>query len=210
MGPAELEEVGPGNETFVVVVGHASWFDVDDLGQTGKGAVRLEHLVVLLLVLGEVHERAAVGDQILDLGRRIRRVQTDGDATNGDGGQIEDHPFGPILGMDRHPVTHIDPEGQQPVGRSLDQLPHLGPGVLVPDPVVLLPHGHALGRGSRPSPRQRRDRGRAGFGARRSRFQQRHWWVPLDTHNGSEFETLAACLARRTTRLCDGRFDLGV
>ena len=87
-----------------------------------------QHLVHLLLVLGEVDGGAGVGQQVLDLGGGVGRVEPDGDAADGDGGQVEQHPLGAVLGLDRHPVTGVDPEGEQPVGGVEHEVPRRVPG----------------------------------------------------------------------------------
>ena len=92
-----------------------------------------------------MHLRPRVGEEVLDFGGGVGRVEADGDGTDRHGGDVEDHPFGPVFGMDRHPVAHFDAEGEQAVGGVEDGLPVLLPGDLLPDPVVLLPEGHMVG-----------------------------------------------------------------
>ena len=97
-------------------------------------------LVELLLILGEVDARPAVTEQVLDLRRRIGRIEADRDAAHGDRGEIEDHPFRTILGLDRYPITGLDAERQEREGGFLDRAPGRLPRELVPDPEVLVAH----------------------------------------------------------------------
>ena len=151
----ELQEVVPEQQPFVVGADQASRLDEDDPLQLGDPlAVDLEHLVDLLLVLGEVDLGARVTEQVLDLGGRVGRVQTDRDAPHGDGRQVEDDPLRPVLAMDRDPIARCDTERQQPVGGVLDQPPRLLPRVLAPDAEVLLAHRDLLRAALRPSPSQ--------------------------------------------------------
>jgi len=119
-------------------------------------------LVELLLVLGEVDTRAAVAEEVLDLRRRIGRVEADRDAAHGDGGEVKDHPLGAVLGLDRHAVAGLDTERQQPARGVFDQAPGGLPRVLVPDPEVLLTHGDLRRCALRPVAGQRGDRDRPG------------------------------------------------
>ncbi len=60
----------------------------------------LHHLVRLFLVLDQMDLGARVLQQIADLGGGVGRVETNGDAPDRDGGDIEHDPFGPVLGVD--------------------------------------------------------------------------------------------------------------
>ena len=140
----EFEQFVPGDQPLVVVGGESAGLEVDDPLQAGAGVRRREHLVDLLLVLGEVHGGAAVSEQVLDLGRRVGRIQADGDGPHGHGGDVEDHPLRPILGMDRHPVARLDAEGEEGVGGVEHIVPDVIPGELLPDAEVLLAHRHLV------------------------------------------------------------------
>ena len=74
---------------------------------------------------------AAVVEEVLDLGRRVRRVQPDGDGPHGDGGEVEDDPLGAVLGVDRHPVARFDAERQQSVGGVDDLVPRPRPTLAI-------------------------------------------------------------------------------
>ena len=82
-------------------------------------------------------------------------------AADGDGGEVQDDPLGPVLGVDRHPVAGLDAECQQAVGGVDDEVPRAIPRVLLPDAEVLLPHGHLPRCPASPVPGARRHRWRA-------------------------------------------------
>ncbi len=155
----ELEQAIPEHEAVVVDADHAARLDEDDRAQVGQPrAVDRRHLVELLLVLGEVHAGAAVAEQVLDLGRRIGRVEADRDPAHGDRRQVEDHPLGSVFAMDRHPVAGTHAQRQQSEGGLLDQPPGPVPRVLVPDAEVLLAHRDLIRCPLRPVPCERCDR----------------------------------------------------
>ena len=155
---AELEEIVPRRQPLVLVGRQSARLDVDDRLQRRAGRRVGEHLVDLLLVFGEVHGGAGVAEQVLDLGGGVRRVETDGDATDRHRGDVEDHPLGPVLGVDRHAVAGLHAEGEEGVSGVDDVVPDVVPGVLLPDPEVLLTHRHLVRGAASPIPSERGDR----------------------------------------------------
>ena len=138
------QEVLPVHESIVGVGMHAPGLAVDDPTEVrNRCRIDLQDPVDLLLVLREVDRRSTVGQEVLDLGSGIRRVEADGDAAHGHGCKVQDDPLRAVLGLDRDAVAYADAEGQQPVGSVHDQVPGAGPGVLLPDAEVLLPHCNA-------------------------------------------------------------------
>jgi hypothetical protein len=154
----EIEEGVPADQPGIVVGADAPRLDIDDVPQFRQlGGVDLEDLVDLLLVLGQVHPGPAVGERILDFGRRVRGIQTDCDGAHRDGGQVEQHPLRPVLAVDADPVAGVDAEGQQAVGGVEHAVPQLGPRDVLPDAEVLVAHGHPARNLLRPPLRQRGD-----------------------------------------------------
>ena len=141
MFATQVQKIVPEHEAWIAIIAEAPGLDVEDLLDRSRGGrIDLEDLVGLLLILGEEHLGRAVTDEVLDLGKRIGGVQTDGYAAHGDGGQVEDDPFGSVLGVDGNAITHVDTERQQAVGRELDEIPGVVPRLLAPDAEILLPH----------------------------------------------------------------------
>ncbi len=158
MATAELEEVVPREQAGVVVGVHPAGLDVDDRAR--PAGAHGQHLVDLLLVLGEVDLGRGVGEEVLDLGGGVGRVQPDGDAAHGDGGEVEQDPLRSVLGVDRHPVAGVYTEREQSVGGVEHKVPRAVPRVLLPDAERLLPHGDVVRRALGPAASHRRDRRR--------------------------------------------------
>jgi hypothetical protein len=174
VGAAAVEEVVPAEQFRVVVVAHATRFEVDDPLEVGAVGLDVEGLVDLLLVLGEQHPGARVAQQVAHLRRRVGRVQPDGDPPDRDRADVAEQPLRTVLGVDRDAVTRLDPERDQRVGHELHVGPVVRPGEVLPDAVALLAHAHpariALGvladhRGDRPQARARGGCGRFEHGA---------------------------------------------
>ena len=145
MASAEIEEVLPGDEALVVTpLAEATWLDVDDLAQVRQRVDDRHHLVRLLLVLGQMHRSSRVGEEVFDLRGGVGRVEAHRDGPDRHRGHVEDHPLGTVLGMDRDPVALVHPESEKTVSGIENGFPVPGPGDLLPDPEVLLPHRHAV------------------------------------------------------------------
>ena len=172
--PSQFEEILPGHQSRVVVLTNSARFEVDDLAQRSRCLpLGGEHLVDLLLVLGEMDDGRAVAEKVRDLDGGVGGIQADGDAAHGDGGQVEDDPLGAVLGVDRHSVTGLDAECQQSMADVEHLLPYLLPRVLVPDAEVLLPHRRLSRMGARPLAGKRGDGGIVDPSGRRLGRQRR-------------------------------------
>ncbi len=138
----------PTHQALVVIAPDPPRLAVEDLPHARDSRlVNPQHPIDLLLILSQVNHRPAVGKQVLHLGGGIGRIEAHGDAPHGDGGEVQDHPLRPILRLDRHPVAHLDPEGQQTMGGVQNEVPHLGRRELSPDAEILLAHHHLIGHG---------------------------------------------------------------
>nr|BFE81209.1 hypothetical protein GCM10020093_038100 [Planobispora longispora] len=151
VGGPDLQQRVPGHEPGVVVApADAARLHVDDPLQVRAVLGDLQRLVHLLLVLGDEDLRPGVGEQVGDLGRRVGGIEADRDAAHRDDAEVGVEPLAPVLGVHGHPVAGLDAEREQGVRDELDVLPVVGPGDLLPDAEVLLPHGDPAGRGPGP------------------------------------------------------------
>jgi hypothetical protein len=113
----------------------------DDLDELPTAGADLQDLVELLLVLGEEEAGAAVVDDVLDLARRVGRVDPVGDPAHREGAEIGVEPLGTVVGDDRHHVAGAETEGDETEAGVARALAVLAPADRAPDPQVLLAHG---------------------------------------------------------------------
>ena len=173
------QEVVPVHEPVVGVGVDSPGLAVDDPGEVrNRCRIDLQHPVDLLLVLGQVDGGPAVGQEVLDLRSGIGRVEADRDATHGHGREVQDDPFGAVLRLDGDPVAYVDSEGQQAVGGVHYEVPGAGPGVLLPDAEVLLPHGDAVRVTGSPVAGEAGDGDRRGLRIRGGTFLNHQCHVP--------------------------------
>ena len=114
----------------------------EDLHEPGAPRAHLEDLVELLFVAGEEEARAAVVDDVLDLPRRVGRVNAVGNAAHRHGGEVRVEPLRAVVGDDRHDVARPQPERHQTQADLSRLRPILGPRDRAPDAEVLFAHGH--------------------------------------------------------------------
>ena len=129
-----------------------------DLPQAGRAFAHRQDLVELLLVLHEQVFGVAVVDQVLDLGRRIGRVDAGRDARRAQHAQVAEQPFLVVVGEDRRALARLQPERDEPRADRLGGLAVLAPGVGLPDAAVLLAHGHLVAARGDAMPEQGRHR----------------------------------------------------
>ena len=141
---AQLEQRGERHDLGVAEVVEPFHVVDDDLHELGTARAHLQDLVELLLVLGEEEAGAAVVDDVLDLPRRIRRVDAVGDAADRQGAEVGVEPLRAVVGDDRHDVPGLEAERDQPEPDVPGPLAVLAPGDGTPDSEVLLPHGHLV------------------------------------------------------------------
>ena len=138
----------------------------DDLPQAGRALAHGQDLVELLLVLHEQVLGVAVVDQILDLRRRIGRIDAGRDARRAQHAEIAEQPFLVVVGEDGGALARLQPERDEPRADRLGRLAVLAPGVGLPDAAVLLAHGDLVAARGDPMPEQRH---RAAVGRRPDR-----------------------------------------
>ncbi|MEY9472406.1 hypothetical protein ABH992_004805 [Bradyrhizobium yuanmingense] len=110
----------------------------DDLLQAGAPRAAGENLVELLLVLGEDHLRCGVVDEILDLGRRIGRIDSAGDAAGAQYAHVGVNPFGHGIGDDGGDLAGHEADGAKRVGDLFGDLQPFSPARRLPDAELLL------------------------------------------------------------------------
>ena len=117
----------------------------------------LHRLVELLLVLGDEEHRLGVLEEVLQLGRRARRVDADGRGADALGGHVGDEPLDAVLGVDRHLVAGLDAQLDHAHGHVGGPLGVAGPGGLLPAAELLGPHGDGARLGLGPVEQDRRE-----------------------------------------------------
>ena len=93
------------------------------VGADGDVVERLGHRARPLDELGQPgvveHDRGlGVGDEVLDLGRRVGRVHRQQHGPGPDAGQVREHGLGRLLDLQRHPLAPRDAEGVGELGRA--------------------------------------------------------------------------------------------
>jgi len=159
VGAAELLEGIRRHHLRVVELAHTAGVHHDDVAQVGAPVTDGEGLVELLLVLGDEHDGAAVAEQVLDLGRRARRVHADGDRADALRAEVGVEPLRTVVGEDRDPITSPHAELDEGDTDARRPLGVLAPGHLLPATEALVAQGDAARCVRRPreqAPGQRR------------------------------------------------------
>ncbi len=134
----ERDHLGVGEAAQALHVEH------DDLSQARRALAHGQDLVELLLVLHEQIFGVAVVDQVLDLRRRIGRVDAGRDPRRAQHAEVAEQPFLVVVGQDGGALSRLQPERDQPRADRLGRVAVLAPGVGLPDAAVLLAHGHLV------------------------------------------------------------------
>lgn len=146
MGAPTIEEIIPGHQAWIVVaVGDAARVQIHDRAQVRHLIADVECLVDLFLIFGEQHARLRVVQHVLDLRRRVGRVEPDRCGADGGDTDIAEQPFGPVLAVDGDSVAGLHAEGQQTVPDERGLLPVRGPRDFFPQAKILLAHRDARG-----------------------------------------------------------------
>src|SRR5665811_2341218 len=88
---------------------------------------------------------------------RVRGVEPGRHGPDCDGGEVGDHPFGSVLGVDGDDISALDTEGEKSVRCGDDFIPELRPGALLPDSEVLVTHRDGVGSCECPLTNHERD-----------------------------------------------------
>ncbi len=128
----------------VVVLAHAAGITVDDVLDAGALFRDLQHLVDLLLILGDDDLRPGVVDQVSDLLIEGILVDAEDHRPKGVRGDLAVDPLGAVVADNADRVAAADAEGVHPQGKPLDAGVVVGPGEFVPDAELLLAQRHPL------------------------------------------------------------------
>ena len=142
---AERLDVGERLEPLVLVREHAARVVVDDPAQRGQLVAKREHLVDLLLVLGDDHrhlgvvpdERQLLGDRVLVHGHRHAAQ-----ALRGHLRRVEARA---VVADDRELVAALEAERGEPEREVAHVVVIVAPRPRLPDAAILLAHGRAGG-----------------------------------------------------------------
>jgi hypothetical protein len=153
-GAAAFAELFERHQLGLAIVPQPLHVDADDRFQCRQALIvgeRVQHLVGLLLVAGDDHARAGVTHNVLQFDPWIGRIDADGDGADHLGAEVGVKPFRRVLTGDGDAVAGLDAERHQPQRDGAGGLVIMGPGVGVPDAVVLFAqrklvaiHGGAL------------------------------------------------------------------
>ena len=134
-----------GHQTGCFVAVHPPRIVVDDVLEAGQSVPHLQHLVDLLLILGDddsrlgglEHPRQLPGDGVL--------IESERQNAAGLGRELGDHPFRPVVPDDRDPVPPLDPQLRQSQREGAHPAEVLRPGDLLPDAELLLSQRDLVG-----------------------------------------------------------------
>jgi len=138
------------DEAGAVVAAQAALVDHHQGLQAGQPLAHLEHLVELLLVLADDHRGLGQRQQVLDLVRRRRGVDTRRHAAGHGDAHLREGPFLPVLRQDGHRFARLHAQRTQPQAEPARSVGVLGPADGLPDAVQLLPQRRALRQHARP------------------------------------------------------------
>jgi len=110
--------------------------------QARQPFAHLQHLVELLLVLDEHEPRVRVGEEILHLGRGVRRVDAVRHAAGAQYAEIHVEPFPIGIGLDRGDIARLEAECNQPHPDLAHDAAELFPSDALPDAELLLAQDH--------------------------------------------------------------------
>ena len=108
-------------------VAQALHVEHDDLPQARRALAHGQDLVELLLVLHEQVLGVAVVDEILDLRRRVGRIDAGGDAGRAQHAKIAEQPLLVVVGQDGGALARLQPERDQARADGLGRLAVLRP-----------------------------------------------------------------------------------
>ena len=126
-----------GHETGRLVPIHPARIVVHEVLEAGQPVTHLQHLVDLFLVLGD-HDADLGGFQ--HAGEFVRDgvlVEAQGEDVGRLGGQLGDHPLGPVVPDDRDAVPRFGAQLRQPQREGAHPPEVFRPGDLLPDPELL-------------------------------------------------------------------------
>ena len=155
---AELAQGGEREHAIVVEVAQAFGVEDDDPGEPRQPRAHGERLVELLVVLDEQDPAARVERQVLDLRRRVGRVDAIRDAAAREHGEVGEDPVDDGVGKNRGAIAGSEAERDQAVADLAHGLGGSRPGPVLPNAELFLAHQDApaaLGGGV---PEQRRHR----------------------------------------------------
>ena len=113
-----------------------------DLAQQRQTLAHLQHLVELLVVFDEQYHRARVFAKVLHLGGGVGRVDAIGHRAAAEHGQIGHEPVAVGVGQNGGHLAVLQAQMQQAASDFTHRLPHLQPGLGLPDPQLFLPQPH--------------------------------------------------------------------
>ena len=171
VGGAERDQLRIAHALRVAEVAQPLHVENDDLLKGRRAFPDFEHLVELLLVLGEVEAGAAVVDQVGHLLRGIRGIDAVGDAADAVHAEVGEQPLLADFAGDGAHVAALKTQGLKPQSHQAGLLAVVGPTCLVPDAKVLLPERHLGAPVGHPLPKELRHRGAAVNRQRRAHRQ---------------------------------------
>ena len=118
----------------------------DDLPQRRQRAADGDEFPRLLLVLGKGEHRLGVGQHVLALLRRARRVEADDDGADRHHRPVEQDPLEPRARQHRHAIALANAARQQPMRERVDPFGRLVPRHRPPAVVLLLEICGPVGR----------------------------------------------------------------
>jgi len=134
----------------------------DDALERGAPLADLQRLVELLLVLDEEHLAQAVAQQVLDLRRRVGRVDPGRDAADPENAEIGEDPFRDGLGQDTGDLSGAKAHGTEPHPHGAGAGAERGPVHRPPDAAILAPQDGAGTARRHPVQQHRGDAGADG------------------------------------------------
>jgi hypothetical protein len=129
------------DELGIGIFAHAARIAVNDVPHRGGGRRHAQHLVDLLLVLGNDDLRIGEADEVADLGVEPVLVEAEAFCAQGVGGNGGGDPVGARVADDGDGVALLDPKAAQRQRPQLGVLVELGPGERFPESEFLLPEG---------------------------------------------------------------------
>ncbi len=151
---------------IVHVVQHGARLDHDDVPEVWQAVAYFQHLVELLLVLGDEDDRLTVTQQVLDLRRRRRRVDADGYGADSLSADVGEQPFRPVRAVDRDSIAGTDAERVEGHPDPCRPGQVVTPRVGRPDPQLVMADCRSAAHLGGPRHQHFRQRRRAGGGVR--------------------------------------------
>ena len=123
----------------ILEVAQAVHVEHDDLAQARQFGSGFERLVELLVVLDEQVDRAGIGAQVLDLHRRIGRIDAVRYPARAEDAHVGIDPFAVGVGEYRSAFARRKAKRHEPHADLARDLAELGPADALPDAEMLLP-----------------------------------------------------------------------